>query len=59
MSGMSENILWIGLNSLSQAEGHSWTDGSPLDYTNWGDGEPNNANNMESCVHEVGNRSAN
>ena len=32
---------WIGLNR-TLAGAWSWTDGSPMGWTNWGSGEPNN-----------------
>ena len=32
---------WIGLKRNDNG-GFEWIDGSPLDYTSWGDGEPNN-----------------
>jgi len=35
---------WIGLNGPSS----TWVNGEPLNYTNWGPGEPNT--NWEGCV---------
>lgn len=29
---------------------HRWLDNSPVTYTHWGPGEPNNANGEEQCV---------
>ncbi len=29
---------------------HRWVDFSPVTYTHWGPGEPNNANGEEQCV---------
>lgn len=29
---------------------HRWLDESPVTYTHWGPGEPNNANGEEQCV---------
>jgi hypothetical protein len=29
---------------------YEWIDGSPADFFNWGYGEPNNYNDMESCI---------
>lgn len=44
--------LWIG--GQQDADGNwCWITGEPWDYTNWGDGEPNNSGNVvagESCV---------
>ena len=35
-------ILWIGLNDAATEGRYVWSDGSPLGYTNWQRGEPNN-----------------
>ena len=44
--------LWIG--GYQDADGNwRWVTDEPWDYTNWGDGEPNNSSNVvagESCV---------
>ena len=29
---------------------HRWEDSSPMSFTHWGAGEPNNANGLEQCV---------
>ena len=50
MFSLSETISWLGLTSLSLDSGYSWSDGSPLDMDYWGQGEPNNANDQESCA---------
>lgn len=36
--------------------GYQWSDGSPVGFTNWGSGEPNNHQGRENCV-EMGIRS--
>ncbi|KAK7896517.1 hypothetical protein WMY93_021842 [Mugilogobius chulae] len=42
---------WIGLRMFGIADGqYMWVDFSPLTYTHWGPGEPNNANGEEQCV---------
>ncbi|KIH63331.1 lectin C-type domain protein [Ancylostoma duodenale] len=46
--------VWIGLY-VSDAhtdinETGKWTDGSMLDFRNWGDGEPNNSDGAENCT---------
>nr|XP_011422437.3 macrophage mannose receptor 1 isoform X2 [Crassostrea gigas] len=49
--------LWIGLNDQRQSRRFTWADNSPLTYTNWFQGEPNNSPdgshmryNSEDCV---------
>ena len=41
--------FWIGLSQLLFSTGFSWSDGSPVSFTNWNAGEPNNVNN-EYCA---------
>ncbi|CAH1779946.1 unnamed protein product [Owenia fusiformis] len=48
--GESDEPLWIGLNNRDTEEGHKWSDGSSVTYTNWADGEPNNWGDRENCV---------
>ncbi|XP_033126387.1 macrophage mannose receptor 1-like, partial [Anneissia japonica] len=40
---------WIGLNDQVIEGGFEWSDNTPVDYTNWGDGEPNDSGS-EECV---------
>ncbi len=42
--------VWIGLTSLNLDEGYEWTDGTPAEYLAWGENEPNNALDQESCA---------
>ncbi|XP_049454404.1 macrophage mannose receptor 1-like [Epinephelus fuscoguttatus] len=42
--------IWIGLSAPDPVIGYVWSDGSPLQFTHWDDGEPDNKNNLESCV---------
>uniref|UniRef100_A0A669D8Q0 Mannose receptor, C type 1b n=2 Tax=Oreochromis niloticus TaxID=8128 RepID=A0A669D8Q0_ORENI len=44
---------WIGLHIPETSTGYAWTDGSPLDFQHWQEGEPNNFNNAESCAEFV------
>merc|ERR1711936_139693 len=41
---------WIGLTDFLDEETFSWVDGSPLNFTAWGGGEPNNHNNNQHCT---------
>uniref|UniRef100_A0A6Q2YAE0 Mannose receptor, C type 1b n=1 Tax=Esox lucius TaxID=8010 RepID=A0A6Q2YAE0_ESOLU len=41
---------WIGLSAQDPNAGYVWTDGSPLYFQNWKNGEPNNYNGVESCA---------
>ncbi|KAG8014276.1 Macrophage mannose receptor 1 [Nibea albiflora] len=41
---------WIGLSAPDPLTGYTWSDGSPLQFQHWEDGEPNNKNNVESCT---------
>ena len=45
-----DTVFWIGLSEPEGQKGYGWTDGSALNYLNWGIGEPNNHNGMENCV---------
>ncbi|KAM7400356.1 hypothetical protein PAMA_004850 [Pampus argenteus] len=41
---------WIGLHIADPNIGYVWSDGSPVNFKHWMEGEPNNFNNAESCV---------
>ncbi|XP_004614832.2 low affinity immunoglobulin epsilon Fc receptor [Sorex araneus] len=41
---------WIGLRDLDLEGQFVWMDENPLDYSNWGPGEPNNQEPSEDCV---------
>lgn len=41
---------WIGLRDLDLEGEFIWMDGSPLGYSNWNPGEPNNGDQGEDCV---------
>ena len=43
------NKFWIGVNDLANEGTFVNNDGTPFDYNNWRDGEPNNVNG-EDCV---------
>lgn len=42
-------IIWIGFNDEAQENNFVWYDQSPVNYTNWAGGEPNNSGN-EDCT---------
>jgi hypothetical protein len=48
--GIQNADWWIGLNDRAAEDTFVWTDGSPVDFTQWGAGEPNNSGD-EDCVH--------
>ncbi|CAH1781368.1 unnamed protein product [Owenia fusiformis] len=50
IAGEADQHFWIGLNNRDSNQGHVWSDGSPVQYTNWAPNEPNNMNNRENCV---------
>uniref|UniRef100_H2T6P4 Mannose receptor, C type 1b n=1 Tax=Takifugu rubripes TaxID=31033 RepID=H2T6P4_TAKRU len=41
---------WIGLHAPDPNTGYVWSDGSPVNFLHWQEGEPNNHNNDESCT---------
>ena len=57
--------VWIGLTDdeayggneagTDPLNGWVWTDGSPVDFTNWSDGEPNNSGGNEDYAEMFGN----
>ncbi|XP_074840934.1 macrophage mannose receptor 1-like [Carettochelys insculpta] len=43
------NSYWMGLSALDPDGGFTWSDGSPVNYENWLEGEPNNYHGNEKC----------
>ncbi|KAM4564441.1 type-2 ice-structuring protein-like isoform 1-T1 [Fundulus diaphanus] len=41
---------WIGCTNAQETGVWLWSDGSPLHYTNWCRGEPNNGRNSQRCL---------
>ncbi|ESO86195.1 hypothetical protein LOTGIDRAFT_235549 [Lottia gigantea] len=58
--GGESDALWIGLNDRTSTmitRKFMWTDGSPITYTNWDNGEPNNyQGKRENCVKMYTNK---
>ena len=51
--GTTENQWshWIGLTKFNDRETFEWSDGTPMAFTYWRDGEPNNLDDSnEGCV---------
>jgi len=44
--------IWIGFNDIAVEGNFVWYDQSPITYTNWNAGEPNNSGN-EDCVQMI------
>lgn len=49
--GLAPGNWWIGLSDTALEGTFVWTDNTPLDYTSWTGGEPNNAGGNENCGH--------
>src|SRR3954471_4996661 len=47
-------VVWIGLSDELNEGTFVWYDGSPVTYTNWGSGEPNNSGD-EDCTQIFAN----
>ena len=41
---------WIGLDDIVEEGVYMWVDGTPLDWAQWANNEPNNSGN-EDCNH--------
>ncbi|XP_038077198.1 lymphocyte antigen 75-like [Patiria miniata] len=50
-TSMMNANLWIGLHDRSNEGNFEWLDSTPLDFTNWNTGEPNDYGDGEDCVH--------
>ncbi|XP_070560954.1 C-type lectin domain family 19 member A-like [Ptychodera flava] len=58
LQGCGDNRFWIGLNDRDFEGNFVWIDGTPVTYTNWHDGEPNDSGiGGEDCVEVDGTRS--
>uniref|UniRef100_H2XKA0 C-type lectin domain-containing protein n=1 Tax=Ciona intestinalis TaxID=7719 RepID=H2XKA0_CIOIN len=55
LSWLNEKTAWLGLKRNGWG-GWDWVDGTAVDYTNWGESEPNNAGETgEACVEMYNN----
>lgn len=50
MQHINKKDSWIGLQDLNMEGEFVWPDGSPVGYSNWSPGEPNNGGQGEDCV---------
>ncbi|OBS81299.1 hypothetical protein A6R68_20518 [Neotoma lepida] len=50
MKHINKRDAWIGLRDLNVEGQFVWMDESPVGYSNWNPGEPNNAGQGEDCV---------
>uniref|UniRef100_A0A8C6SUV6 C-type lectin domain-containing protein n=1 Tax=Neogobius melanostomus TaxID=47308 RepID=A0A8C6SUV6_9GOBI len=48
--GLINGNAWLGGHDMDQDGVWMWTDGSPWDYRNWADGEPNNLGGNEDSL---------
>jgi hypothetical protein len=51
MKGLGLDYGYIGLNDIATEDVFFWEDGSVRDYYNFADGQPDNYNGNEDCVH--------
>uniref|UniRef100_A0AC35G879 C-type lectin domain-containing protein n=1 Tax=Panagrolaimus sp. PS1159 TaxID=55785 RepID=A0AC35G879_9BILA len=51
-SFLAQSFIWLGLYSVDGENSFKWSDGTPLNYTDWGQNQP--SRNQSSCVAEGG-----
>ncbi|KAK4828116.1 hypothetical protein QYF61_023914 [Mycteria americana] len=53
IAGLKRDYLhlsyWMGLSALDSDSGFIWSDGSPVNFEKWANGEPNNYDGNEKC----------
>lgn len=49
-SSIAQGSWWIGFNDNAAEGNFVWSDGSPVTYSRWNPGEPNNSGNAEDCA---------
>ncbi|XP_036001842.1 lactose-binding lectin l-2 [Fundulus heteroclitus] len=47
----NQGYTWIGLTDIHKEGSWIWSEGSKHEFSNWNDGQPNNANEIEHCGH--------
>lgn len=52
LAALSRGHVWIGATDEAGEGRWRWLDGSPLEYTNWDAGEPNNARDSKTGMNE-------
>ena len=50
-TSIGDNEAWIGLNDINNEGIYEWVNGDQFDYSNWADGEPNDADGAEDFIH--------
>ncbi len=46
--------IWIGFSDTAVEGSFAWADGTPVRYTNWNNGEPNNSSGIEDWAEFLG-----
>ena len=44
---------WLGGYRSAETNNFKWVDNSPFSFTNWGQGEPNNQDQIENYIHDT------
>ncbi|XP_024862446.1 galactose-specific lectin nattectin-like [Kryptolebias marmoratus] len=47
----AQRFTWIGLTDLYKEGAWMWSDGSKVNFQHWDQGQPDNRNKVEHCVH--------
>ncbi len=50
LQGLVGDDVWIGLQMEQNGNWFQWNSGAPVEYSNWGDGEPDNQDGVEYCA---------